>query len=492
MATAAKNLANGGANTRGTIVDGLLNGHRPLIVVRDSATDGHVVVAYDVRADTAPGAYLIDVYDPNVPFTAEETTAPNTHVARMETSVIHVGANGHWSHVGGYGRTWSGGPGTLVAVPWGTVPRTPTLPSTLSGLVSLIVPFASGTAPAQVVDAAGRTLLDAQGRPNADPATRIPGSDVLPSLSGPKGRPISIVPAAGSYTTSLPATASGTTGLGVIAPGFSATVRGVRTGSGATNRVEVDGAAGGLTVEAARGGDLEATLARAASGTPYGADLTVRGGDPGVHAFALAAGGGAAGYRNGGGAATVAIRLRGSNSRGIPGVVDLGSVPVPRGGTLTVAPSRWSDVATRGARVTVRSASGRVLVAADDPPEGRREAHPLGQGRRANGVRQQPHRHRPRAVLARPAGLAGRRRRPRDAGSHRRRDEHAHDLGREGARAAHRQLPHEAAGRHLLRAWVGRRRRRRDERACRAPHAHPAVPGALIATAPDQSGGVGR
>ncbi len=362
VATAATNLANGGANTRGTIVDGLLNGHRPLIVLRDTVSDGHVVVAYDVRADTTPGAYLIDVYDPNVPFTAEETTSPNAHVSRMEASVIHVRADGHWSHVGAYGRTWSGGPGTIVVVPWGTVPRTPTLPSTLSGLVSLIVPFASGTAPTQVVDAAGHTLLDAQGQPNENLATRIPGADVLPSLSGLKGRPISVVPVTGSYTASLPGTGSGTTGLGIIAPGFSATVRGVRTAPGVTNRVKVDATAGGLAVDAARGGELKATLARTANGNAYGADLTVRGGDRGSHAFTLAGGGGAASYRNGGGAARVSIRLRGGSSKGVTGVVDLGTVSVPAGGTLSVVPSAWANVATQGGRVTVRSAGGRVLV----------------------------------------------------------------------------------------------------------------------------------
>jgi hypothetical protein len=75
-----------------------VGGRFPVISLRQG-TDRqamHVVVPYDVRAGSAPGEFLVDVYDSNAPYVEAEDESFATHVARVDSSVLHVRPDGSW------------------------------------------------------------------------------------------------------------------------------------------------------------------------------------------------------------------------------------------------------------------------------------------------------------------------------------------------------------------------------------------------------------
>ncbi len=362
-AHAVANAANGGSSTRATLESQLQAGHHPLVVLRNSPSDGHVLVASDVRDGAAPGEYLIDVNDPNLPFLAGETSPDGAlHHDREEAGVIHVAANGHWTNVGAYGSTWSGGPGSLVVAPWGTLPARPTMPTTLTGLLSLILPFATqGARSTQLTDAHGHALLGAGGDLNTDPATRIPGAEVLTGITGRASSPLYAVPARSTYTQTLRGTGHGTTGTSILAPGFAGQLTGVGTAAGKTDTVRLAPSTGELAVTSPAGGDLRAQLARQARGAEYGADVHVVGGDPGRHAFVLDTASGTFRYTTGAGPARADVTLSWAGPDGSPATVRLGLVAVPAGGTAVIAPRNWHDLSASAQVVTVRDAHHRLV-----------------------------------------------------------------------------------------------------------------------------------
>lgn len=361
VAQATRNLAEGGSSTRGTIESQIRAGHHPILVLRNSVSEGHVVVASDVRS-ASDGGYDIDVYDPNVPYLTGEGTDAASRRDREDRSVVHVRPDGHWSHVGAYASTWSGGPGTLVAVPWGTVPRTPTMPTTIRGLLTLIVPIAADGAPApQVTDARGDRLIG----PGGDLETRlgqgIEGAQILAPALGVPGRPVYALPGVGPYTQTVAGTGAGGTGAAVLAPGFAGLVEGAGTRRGGETGIQVAAARGEVGVTAPAGGALRARLARARGDAQYGADVRVAGADPGTQRLALDVRAGALRFTNAGGAATMRATLTWAGPAGAPGSVDVGPVPVPARGTAVVAPRDWTGLAASPVALTVRDARGRVV-----------------------------------------------------------------------------------------------------------------------------------
>ncbi len=367
------NLITGGSLTRAIIENDLRAGHFPMVLIRNSPSQGHALVAEDVRS-SSDGGYDIDVNDPNIPFLAREDIIPGDHKTGEDNSIIHVRPDGHWTHY--MGDIWSGGPGTLVAVPWGTIARTPTIPTSLTGLLSLIVPLGSGDAAAdQVTNAAGKRLLGADGDLNTDPGTRIKGGALLTGLvGGTSSTPIYAVPVKGAYTETIKGTGKGTTGTGILAPGFAAQISGIATGKGTKDGVGLDARHGELDVHASTGGNLAAQLASADSSGQYGADVRVKGGDAGAHSFVLGHHGGAFAYRNGNGPAVVKVALTwGGGPNGVPGSVRLPALAVPRGGSVTIRPANWHDLGGSSVRVLVKTAKGHVVSGRTIAPK--RRAH---------------------------------------------------------------------------------------------------------------------
>jgi hypothetical protein len=180
LAQATVNAISGDQSSIISQITAALAAHdHPLIEIRNG-TDGHVVVAYDVE-DGANGDKLIDVYDPNQNYTTtEENVSGTTHQAILTNSQITVHPNGHWEFPG-FSPAWHAGPGSLVVVPYGTVPVHPDMPTTGSGLFD----FVFGSAhPSQVTDAAGHTLLQPNGDINTDPKTGIPDATRFATLAG--------------------------------------------------------------------------------------------------------------------------------------------------------------------------------------------------------------------------------------------------------------------------------------------------------------------
>jgi Ca2+-binding RTX toxin-like protein len=141
------------ANTRDMLRDLLGRGENPLVSIRDDS--GHVVTAYDV--EDVPGGYDILVYDSNIEYLpTPERTSAGGHLTRENASRIRVRGN-EWDYMMG-ATNWHGGFGTLMVLPYGNVPTDPTIPTSLSGLATML--FGSlGNAPRlSVSDAGGLTV----------------------------------------------------------------------------------------------------------------------------------------------------------------------------------------------------------------------------------------------------------------------------------------------------------------------------------------------
>jgi hypothetical protein len=356
---AASNAIDGGSHMRGRLEGELAAGHSPLIMVKNGSS-GHVVVAMDLRSEGS--GYVIDTYDPNIPFATSEDSNGTQHRDRSDASAIHVAANGDWTFRGAFASQWSGSSGDIVDLPFSEIPVHPTMPSTLSGFLSLIVPFASSGAAhtTQITDANGNQLLAADGTLNTNPASDVPGAQVMPSMSGDSSTPIYLVPSNGSYTQRLEGDKSGTAQAGMIGPGFGALVSGIGTSAGKAEAIAFDSKHGEVQIDASKGGQLRARLAAGdKSGTELGADVRIGGADAGTHEVGISKRTGVH-VDNGGGAATVAMTLTYANKKGTPGSLTLPKVNVPSGGSVDARPS-WAKLGTAGAVLTVRSARGKVV-----------------------------------------------------------------------------------------------------------------------------------
>lgn len=205
-------VAGGQASIMGDVTSALSAGDHPLVELRNG-TEGHVVVAYGV--DQANGSSIfgngdrvIDVYNPNQEFTTgENATSGSSHQGALSTSEVVVHSDGHWEFQG-FSPEWHGGPGSLVVMPYGTVPLKPTIPTSLSGLFDLLFGSAHAT---QVTDSGGHTLLNSDGSIDTNPATRIADATQLATLSGnaKPGPDIFLFGKAGTYTTTVQGNANG-------------------------------------------------------------------------------------------------------------------------------------------------------------------------------------------------------------------------------------------------------------------------------------------
>jgi hypothetical protein len=232
------NAVDGSASSiMGDVTKALNAGDHPLIEMHDG-TSGHVVVAYGVDQDsgntdyTIGGDRVIDVYNPNLEFTAAENNPSGTaHRAALAKSEIIVHPDGQWQFQG-FNPEWSGGPGSLVVVPYGTVPVHPTLPASITGLLDVLFGGAQAT---QVTDSSGHTLLDSSGNVNTDPKTAIPDATQFATLSDSNtskpGPGIFLFGQDGAYTTTVAGTASGTYHDVLLSHGASASLTAAATPS---------------------------------------------------------------------------------------------------------------------------------------------------------------------------------------------------------------------------------------------------------------------
>ena len=326
----------------------------PLLLSFKSGTSGHAVIAYGWRG-LPGGAWEVDINDPNIPYTTnEETDTDGTdHADRLALSTMHFDGSGNWTYPG---NGWSGGKHAIAIVPFRDWPTDPDMPTGISDLISLIVPF--GDAPAgSVTDAAGRTL-------SADGTGTLPGQ-ALPMLAGPDDHQVSFaIPGTGPLTYSVPNSTARTYGQGVLGPGLAARVDGIDATAGATDLIGSDVGKGTVWLDpAGPAGGLAVELARQEQGKKGGqrlVDLDLGGVDDGRTTVTLPKGKGPVTLVNSGGNMTVKGTIGRSGGSGAPGTIRLPRTTLASGQQLLVKPS-WKRLATTATVVEVRDAKGKLV-----------------------------------------------------------------------------------------------------------------------------------
>jgi hypothetical protein len=258
-------------------VRNILRSGRDALISMQHGSSGHNVVGYNLRDDGA-GGYWIDVYDNNRPFLASENTNASSHSGREDNSRIHITAGGNWEF-GALG--WSGGPRSIIITKATDIPVTPTMPTSLAGLITII--FGDAAKAAQVTDSAGRTLINPDGSPNLD-KNGVPDSTVFyPTGPAKTVRPIVLLGGTDTYTQTIVGKATGTYDAALMGRGFAAKVEGVQTAKGIQDtltlipdRIGVQFATGSASTKA-----MLRVNARTSDGVPRNAAVrttTVKGG----------------------------------------------------------------------------------------------------------------------------------------------------------------------------------------------------------------------
>jgi hypothetical protein len=364
---ATGNAINGSQTSLMNDVTSALNsGDHPLVEIRDG-TQGHAMVAYavdqaDGNTSVGPGDRVIDVYNPDAPFTTgENATGGTAHQEALATSQIIVHPNGHWEFKG-FSPEYSGGPGSLVIMPYSTVPVQPSLPINISDIVSLV--FGSATA-TQISDGNGHQLLSANGNIDNSAKTGIPDATQFATQSGTNtpGPGIFLFGHPGNYTTTVHGNATGQYHQVLFSRGNSASITAAATRS-VSDTISTTADLGGLqfgqsngssdhrhaTVQLVRhsgAAELTATVAVTVPGTGRG-DVAFTGGDAGVEV--------SAGQQS----TSAALTLSWTGPDGLPQTFAAPAVKLDAGDTASFTPSHWSSLQAGTVAVRLRHANGKT------------------------------------------------------------------------------------------------------------------------------------
>jgi len=364
---ATGNAINGSQTSLMNDVTSALNsGDHPLVEIRDG-TQGHAMVAYavdqaDGNTSVGPGDRVIDVYNPDAPFTtAENATSGTTHQQTLATSQIIVHPNGHWEFKG-FSPEYSGGPGSLVVLPYSTVPVQPSLPINISDIVSLV--FGSATA-TQVSDGNGHQLLSANGSIDNSAKTGIPDATQFATQSGTNtpGAGIFLFGHPGNYTTTVHGNATGQYHQVLFSHGNSASITAAATRS-VSDTISTTADLGGLqfgqsngsgdqrnaTVQLVGhngGAELTATVATTVPTTGQG-DVAFATGDTGVQV--------SAGHEP----TSAALTLSWTSPDGLPQTFVASAVKLAAGDTASFTPSNWSNLQAGTVRVHILHPNGKT------------------------------------------------------------------------------------------------------------------------------------
>jgi hypothetical protein len=302
------------------VADLIAQHNPPLLEIWNNGL-GHILAPYAVRPRTG-GGWLIDVYDPNIPFDGNESAQ---HEGRLNLSTVTVKPNGDWSYPG---LGWAFGLSEIHAI---GVRSTP-VPgqATVGGgggrgaIGTLLMPDK-----ATLSDAGGAAPKGVVRHPPLDAAGGITTYDLPPS---------------GAWKARLPAGAT----LGYDGGDWSASVQrlgGAQAASASARTVQLqDGArralgisgAGRVQLFADHGAGTRAGVVDA----PGGATLSFDGAEQEL-------------VVRGSGTATIALGAILRNGASSSGTV---TVKLGRKGTARLRPSSWTRLA--GARVRIRAGKG--------------------------------------------------------------------------------------------------------------------------------------
>jgi len=233
-------LGDGGI-IKAQVIQAFTNNDHALVAIRNG-TSGHVLVAYDIEdSATGPGDFYIDVYDPNDQFLIGENAQGQLHDDKTENSRILVQGNGNWSFPN---LGWSAGFDSIVVVPYNIIPIQPTIPTSLSGLITVIL--GSGGKTTQLADNAGHTLLLPDGKLNKNPATVLPQAAPFAPLSSGASADIHVLEGAGPYIHTVQSTGNAPYTHTHLSQNFATRIENVRGSQGSGDEVTLDPQASGL------------------------------------------------------------------------------------------------------------------------------------------------------------------------------------------------------------------------------------------------------
>jgi hypothetical protein len=348
------------------VTSALAAGDHPLVEIR-SGTDGHVVVAYAVdQADgntaVGPGDRVIDVYNPNQPYTAgENNTNGNAHQQTLASSQIIVHSDGHWVFNGG--PDLSGGPGSMVVMPASTIPVQPSLPLNVSDIIDVTFGSAAAT---QVSAPGGHDLLGSDGSINNNAKTGIPGATQFAPLTGTDtpGPSMFLFGHSGAYTTTVQGSASGQYHQVLLSHDNSESIT-AAAGRADTDTLTTAANLGGLRFGQSKGsggrhasielvghgdgGELTATVATTVP-TKGQAGVSFTGKDSGVDVAA------------GGQATSATLTLTWAGKDGLPQTFQAPALKLAAGDEAAIAPSSWSALASGSLAVSIRHRNGRTTM----------------------------------------------------------------------------------------------------------------------------------
>lgn len=372
LSKATGNAVNGSQTSLlNDVTNAIDGGQDPLVELRNG-TSGHVVVAYAVdETDSDPrvatGDRVIDVYDPNRPYSSGESTLDgSSHQSTLQLSQIIVHPNGHWTFYGNFETPmteWTGGPGSLVVMPANVVPVQPSLASNVSGLLDLVFGSADAT---QVTDSNGHTLLAADGSINTS-KSGIPDATQFATMTGSDkpGSDIFMLGHAGNYTTAVSGNGTGQYHQVLFADGNGATITADATKSD-TDSITASAGLGGIrfgqTKGSTSGGSRSASVQLIGHSGANQVTATVATTIPASGRAGVAFTGNDAGVQvTAGGQQTAAtLTLTWTGPDGLPQTFVTPPVKLAAGDHADFKPSSWSELGSGHLTVIIRHRNGNT------------------------------------------------------------------------------------------------------------------------------------
>jgi hypothetical protein len=368
---AAANLVAGSQGSiMGDVTAALNRGDHPIIMLQNGLS-GHAVVAYGVdqangSSEVGSGDRVIDVYNPNAEFkTGENAIDGTTHQTTLANSEIIVHSNGHWVFPG-FSPAWSGGPGSLVVMPYGVVPVHPTLPASLTGLFDLVFGSADAT---QVTDSSGHTLLNSDGTINTDPTTGIADATQFATQSGSAtpGPGIFLFGHTGTYTTTVQGNGTGMYHDALFAHGAVMSLT-AATSAGVTDAISAPASIDGLQfgqISGAAGTSRPATVQLVVNGAQQSQrTATIVTGVPagGRAGVAFDATHNSVEVTAGADPTSYTLSLSWTGPHGLPQTFVAPKVQLAAGEQATVTPANWSSLQSTRVILRVRHKNGRTTT----------------------------------------------------------------------------------------------------------------------------------
>ena len=334
--------------------------------------DGHAVVAYNLEQDPHdPQAFFIDVYDNNYPFVPYENTNGPYHAGQEGFtsgvtdygSRIHVFPD-HWEFPNlqdDQGEPWHGSLSSLIVMPTSVIPVQPTIPTSLSGITTIITGGAARAV--QVTDADGKTLLNAEGSENTDSATLLPDSAVFYPAHGPgpASTPIDLVGGTGPFTQTIAGTGSGTYEDTFMGNNLGVDVQGVPAIEGVNDQLAMDPQQASFrfqTGAASKPVTVE-FIAQAGDGSDHTATLSTTSFQGGDDTLSFDPARQVVTFSHAGTATNFTLTLSGFDADGNPVTFTTPSLQVGPGDTIAFTPSDWRNLDAGTVAVTITHADGQ-------------------------------------------------------------------------------------------------------------------------------------